>query len=676
MKKILCVLLVVLMVAASAFTFTACDNSNKYNTELIENGDFEQTGNTLLYWYESKQITSTKDGVLDIKTYPDAEEDNENYLEITNGSTTGNYIKVYQQVEVKRNGIYKIKAKVFNDTLEQGGDDTYAGAGIEILESEDILYQNKEITGDWTEITFYVKAKNCKTLTVALIFGNAKAKTIGTVAFDDVSMMRVKASDVPDSAAVTKIFKIRTPQYKLSTSGGVALVTVLAILTALLFVGAYYAYRKFIGDDKPILNKSWITAIILGVFAIALRLVLAGTLFDEGKAAYMLETLRDIVNNGGSRILANHPEMSPFQAYYYWIIGKIVYGWTNLGAVNVMAYLFPALCEGVTVATLYLFGKKYVNDKQAVLFSALYAVLPVSVVAGSGLNIELPVLTLLLFVTFYALIEKDYIMLLAGSLVTCLWSEVGVYVLPFIVVYEIYMMVKTKDKKLIITMCVGWFLSFWMFILLSAPAVKNMFVEGHIMYIFKPYYLMMFNDQICVSNAFNIYALFGLNGNAVNKAAFWLNIVFTVILLIYAVSLYFKNYNRAEMTLIAGFFLSVIAVFSLNMNEIALAVSIILLLMYIIVSGDERLFWVLGLLSLLAFVNIGIVMNYSGALGEAYNYTFFNRGDTGYAIANVLAGITVIVYGWFVYDITTNGKKIYLKPLAVKDASAKIPESK
>lgn len=210
-------------------------------------------------------------------------------------------------------------------------------------------------------------------------------------------------------------------------------------------------------------------------------------------------------------------------------------------------------------------------------------------------------------------------------------------------------------------------MSFWLFLLISAGAVASMFKAGHIVYIFKNYYLNMFNKQVCVSNAFNLYALFGLNGSSVNNTAFWLNIVFSVILIVYTVSLYFKNFNRAELVLIAGFFLTAMSVFSLNMNEATLAIGLILLLMYVAVSGEERLFWVFGILAFMSFVNVATIMNFSGFLGTAFKTTYFNKGDAGYIIANIIACITVLYYGWVVYDITTNDKRVFIQPLKIKE---------
>ncbi len=670
MKKFLYVLLVISIVCGCVFAFAGCGNKDKYNKELIENGSFESNAS---YWREETAKDITTDGTLNVISY--GGESKENYITITNGSAAGNYVKLYQKVEVNRNAVYKLTARIKNETIKQGsGSENIAGAGIQIVESGDILSQYADVTDGWVDLTLYVKPKNTDTLTVALIFGNADTYTVGTVAFDNISLTRIKAGDVPSDADVVSIFKIREPQYKLSTSGATALVVCLAIFSVLVIVGFYFAYRKFMSDDKPIFAKPWITAALIALVAITIRLILAGTLFDGGNAAYTLASVREMVQHGGSRVIFNHTDLTPFQAYYYWVCGKIVYNWTSLGAVNVMVNLFPIICEGITVALIYFFGKKYLTDKQAALFAALYAILPVSVIAGSGYSVEIPVLTALLLFTFYALIEKDFISLLIGSLVLCLWSSIGIYVLPFIVAYEIYIMIKTKDKKTICTLCAGWFASFWLFILLSAPAVKGMFVQGHIMYVFKSYYLLMFNKQMCVSNAFNLYALFGLNGGSVNNAAFALNIVFSLILIVYCVSLYFKNYNRAEMTLIAGFFLTVMAVFSLNMNETALIFGLIMLLMYIIVTGEIRLFWVFGMLSFMAFMNMGIVLDYTGFIGPEFKQIFFNKGDAGYAIANVISACTVLYYGWVVYDITTNGKLKYIQPLKSKSSDlSKVP---
>lgn len=676
MKKFLYVLMTLSLILGCVFAFTACDNSAKYNKELVQNGSFESSSTTASYWYEKTATTSKSDGVLSIKGY--GGDSTESYLTITNGSTTGSYVKLYQEISVKRGGVYKLTARVKNDTIKQGSNsESIAGAGIQIVESETILKQYADVSDDWIDVTVYIKPKNTDKITVALIFGNADTYTIGSVAFDNVSMTRIKASDVPSGEKVVNINKIHVPEYKYSSTGATLFVIFVAILAAAIIVGFYFAYRKLMSDDKPVFKKTWITAALLVLAGVAIRLIFAGTLFTGAGTKNLIDTVAKIVKLGAGSAMGTYTSIAPLQIYLMWINGKSVAGLTNIAGISVILQLVPILCEGVTIALIYSFAKKYVNDKQAALFAALYAFIPFAFLASGGYSIEIPVLTMLLMITFYSLIEKDYLTLLASSLITVLWSPIGIYVLPFIVTYEIYIMAKTKDKKTILTFCIGWFVSFWLFILLSAGAVSNMFTQGHIMYIFKSYYLMMFNKQMCVSNAFNLYALFGLNGGSVNNAAFWLNIVFSVILIVYAVSLYFKNYNRAEMTLIAGFFLTVMSVFSLNMDETALVYGLIMLLMYIIVTGELRLFWVFGVLSFMAFMNMGIVMDYTGFIGSDFSAIFFNKGDVGYAIANVICAITVLYYGWVVYDVTTNGKLKYIQPMKEPSTElSKVPVKK
>ena len=85
--------------------------------------------------------------------------------------------------------------------------------------------------------------------------------------------------------------------------------------------------------------------------------------------------------------------------------------------------------------------------------------------------------------------------------------------------------------------------------------------------------------------------------------------------------------------------------------------------MYVVISGEERLYWIFGVLSVLAFANVAVVMNYTGIIGDISGRVFFNKGDAGYIIANIIASVTVIYYGWVVYDITTNDKRVFIQPL-------------
>lgn len=660
MKKTICTILAVIMLVACVFAFTAC-NDDAYGQELIDNGTFENGSSG---WYIAKAVDNSKDGTTIKKV-----DDNENaYLVLNNGSTVGNYVRLYQRIAVKKNGVYKVSARIRNDSLKIGADDTYTGGGIEITESgARIISAGIEVSEEWTTYTAYVKPTNTKEITVALTLGASGEKTIGQASFDDVSVQRVRAKDV-NGADIVKIKKPHEKSYENSSKTGNVYIVMLAIATAVIVAGAYVAYRYLLNkENKPVFKKSWMTAGAIAFVALLIRFILAGVLFDQAGAASMRATLWDMAGQDIGNAGLKYTQYAPLQLYYMWIVGKLTIGNYSLSALTVLLQLVPIILEGATVVMIYYFAKKYTTDAISALLALVYAVLPVAFTLSGGYDVEVPVLVFLLFITFYALIEKDFIMLLVGSLLTCLWSPIGIYVLPFIVAYEIYIMAKTKDKKTIVTICVGWFVSFWLFLLISAGAVAPMFKTGNIVYIFRNYYLNMFNKQICVSNAFNLYALFGLNGSSVNNTAFWLNIVFSVILIAYTVSLYFKNFNRAELVLIAGFFLTAMSVFSLNMNETTLAIGLILLLMYVAISGEERLFWVFGILAFMAFVNVATIMDFSGFVGTTYKTVFFNKGDAGYVIANIIACATVIYYGWVVYDITTNDKRVFIQPLKLKE---------
>ncbi len=658
MKKTICTILAVIMLVGCFFMFTAC-NDDAYGKELIENGSFDN-GNS--GWYIVKAVDKKEDGMTTKKI--DSDNDDNPYLVLRNGSTVGNYVKLYQRVAVKKNAIYKVSARIRNDSLSVGSDDTYQGGAIEIIENgARIIKSGVEVSDNWTTYTAYVKPTNTKEITVAMTLGASGEKTIGEASFDDVSVQRVRAKDI-GNAEIVKIKKPHEKSYPLSTKSGTIYIVMLAIATAVIIAGAYVAYRYLLNrEDKPVLKKTWLTAGAIAFIALLIRFILAGVMYDQAGTAELRAILWDIAGQDIGSAGLKYTQYAPLQLYYMWVVGKITMGNYSLSTLNVLLQLVPMILEGATVVMIYYFAKKYTTDAISALLALVYAVLPVAFTLSGGYDVEVPVLTFLLFVTFYALIEKDFVMLLIGSLLTCLWSPIGIYVLPFIVAYEIYIMAKTKDKKTIITICVGWFVSFWLFLLISAGAVASMFKAGHIVYIFKNYYLNMFNKQVCVSNAFNLYALFGLNGSAVNNTAFWLNIVFSVILIVYTVSLYFKNFNRAELVLIAGFFLTAMSVFSLNMNEASLAIGLILLLMYVAITGEERLFWVFGVLAFMSFVNVATIMNFSGFLGTAFKTTYFNKGDAGYVIANIIVCLTVIFYGYVVYDITTNDKRVFIQPL-------------
>lgn len=142
------------------FAFTAC-NDDAYGKELIENGSFDNGSNG---WYTAN--------ANDCKTIKKLDDKDNAYLVLVNGSPSGNYAKLYQRVAVKKNGIYKVTARIRNDSLKIGSDDTYQGGGIEIIENgARIIASGIEVSENWTTYTAYVKPTNTKEITVAMTLG-------------------------------------------------------------------------------------------------------------------------------------------------------------------------------------------------------------------------------------------------------------------------------------------------------------------------------------------------------------------------------------------------------------------------------------------------------------------------------------------------------------------------
>ncbi|MEG1791258.1 MAG: hypothetical protein RR245_03245 [Clostridia bacterium] len=671
MKKSLTILLLLVSIM---FVFAGCNTKPVYEKELVLNGTFEDVVNNLDYWYSGLDVKNNSDGKTQRAYHSEGSNATygKQFLKLQNTSSSGNFSYVYQEVSVVKRGTYKVSALIKNESLSQGKHDTFTGGGITILEG-DVLLTSVNTIGDWTEYTIYVKPKNTKTITVALSLGASDSYSVGKTCFDNVSVKRVKS--VPAGAEVKTIFKPHEKAYELSSVGGIMFIVLLSVLTVGIMVGAYFFYRKLLmdGSKKALVKNTAITVSLLVLLGLAIRFILASTLFARGSTSYLVALAKDFDNLGWMNVYTKYSSFAPLYIYSMTATGGIVRNMSSLAGMSVVIRLLAILCEGATIALLYFFSKKYTSEKIAGLIAGLYAILPITFVLSGGYSNIVPVLSFLLLVMFISIIEKKYIVLMAAALIGVLWSPVVIYVLPFVIMYEVVALIKANDKKLYVKFIAGFVVSFVLFIMLSSFAVKNQFyVHGHVFYIFLRYSNMMFASQACVANAFNLYGLFGLNGLAVNKTAFWLNLVFSLILVVYTMSLYFKNKNRGELMLMVAFFLTTISVFSLNMNDTSLAVGLGLLLAYIAISGELRLFWVFGWFVLLSFVNVGVVMNMSGALGETMKLTYFAKDSVLYAFGNVIASLTTIYYGYVVYDITSNSKRVSIMPMPAKEKSVNV----
>lgn len=683
----------VLVLVLALFAFTACNNASaEVGEELVVNSDFSEfsSSNKFEGW-----TTSSSSMTFGQSTASDDE--GNKYLYIDNSTAGYNYLK--QSVKVDTNKIYKVTVKVSVKSELSNK----SGAYLTFLENTDYKFaKHTESTKGFETTTVYIKPKNTDYLTIALCVGSEDANCKGKAYFDDVSVQRV--DEVPDGYEVIDFRKAKTVNTNENASG-ICFVVLLTLFSVAILVGAYvlikrvYARRDAFADfgasvvyDKKApaqakwyQNNAFIVAVImLGAFL--LRLVLLLTTYGMGN-----ETTSTInvakqylgVNNGVFNFFENMEKLgrtvtySPGEIYILSILGFATKG-LNYEQSSIIFRLINVIADVAVVGMIYGYGQKHVGNKLATIYSAVYALLPFSLIM-SGMNGSFEALLIALVIaSLILMLDKKY---LATYFVMTLASVLDIRamaVAPIVVAYFVYMYIRDNDdiKKFtahraqIVFGLVGCFVLAYA---LTIPVAIHQIGNGDAFFGFKVIMREISNTTYFVQNAFNLYGMVGMNNKSSQESVNILNLIFLLVLEAYVISCYFKNRNKQELLLLASFTLAVVAVFTIKVTYTYLFLSLALALMYTMVSGDKRMYFVSGGIATLGFINFAQLLNQSGFIksGVVSNaITNFETTSAFYITFSVFAVLLIGYYAYVTYSITNNTKIVDIKamPLSVGDS--------
>ena len=172
-------------------------------------------------------------------------------------------------------------------------------------------------------------------------------------------------------------------------------------------------------------------------------------------------------------------------------------------------------------------------------------------------------------------------------------------------------------------------------------------------------------------NGLGLYGLATMNGKYMNNLAAIFNLVFMLVLVVYVAYLYFKNRNKQELLMLASFTFAVIGVFTLKVDHTYLFLALALGFIYTMVSGEKRMYGILGAYSVLLFLNVGQLMSNSGFVASTTHFDdFFRSANASAYFANyettspefiafsVLTVLVTIYYFYVSYSITNKGKRV------------------
>lgn len=714
-KRLILTSVLVLVLVLALFAFTACNTADtEYDAELVTNGDFEEYTSDSSSNFQTFDGWSVKSDWASVSTYGkqtlSTSEKNdstlssqldENYLYLTNSSAS--YAYLYQQIKVDRKEIYKVTVDVRLKNLTKGSSSEYRGAYVSFLENTDYYFvEQKETTtdnGGWKTLTFYVRPVDSDYLTICLCLGAQNGTSSGTVYYDNVSMMKVEEAA---SGATVYDFKKSTIVRYDNNVGGILFVVFLALFTVAILIAAYVLIRRLYSRPTAFLNFSevnggvskagassgrgssvysspWFIASMLALGTFLINLIFLLSMYGFGGDMNYTVNLALLMGKSGAIRTAYATyssaltSTSPGVLYILAIIGAMGKN-LDYESVSILLRMVNVLAVMATVVMIYLYGRKYIGDRQSTIFAALYALLPATFIMSGLENTFTTLLICLITASVLLAVEKKYLPSYLIITLAVLLDVRALAVAPIIVAYFGYHYYKddenlkkfTRNRAAIVFGFIGCFVL--LYVLTLPVSIDYIAAESsQPFYGFKLIANEITNNSVFVDNALGLYGMVAMNEKTSSQTASILNLIFILVLEAYVLSLYFKFRNKQELIMLASFTLAMVATFTLKVDYTYIFLSLALGFIYTMVSGEKRMYGVLAGYSTLAFLNIGQIMNNSSFV---HGTSFFTASTTETYMVNfettspeyiVFCVFTVLVslyYAYVTYSISNNAKLV------------------
>lgn len=668
-KKAVIILLIVTIVS---LVLVACSaNKTDYDTEIIANGDFEkfdaettkasdwniQAGTTANWGRNVNDGSNEYDSSL-----------GKYYLYLNNSSSQYQY--VYQTVRLEKNATYKLAATVKVSSLS-------GTAGVYIdgaVETTGIVLSGT--TSGWEEKEMYFTSTVSGEVTLVAAVGTSSSNATGLVYFDNISLQKVNGVSEDTDVAILKMKE----GYTMSDGGSTTFVVIFTLLTAGFLTGMYFLIRSII-KNKPLAPNNGTTKadkflntmtsntanflyVLLAAFAIRFIIVLA-TAEGNDLIASWVELAKGIATNGYVSYYSN----STYEAQgILWVLGLIGYIGKALNLQEVgyaILVRVPSIIADIAICyAIYSITAKYQKERMATVYGFIYAVTPVFFILGTLYGAMENVAMAFMLLTAIAMLEKKYVQTGVYYTLALFFSNYALLLLPIVLLYQIYAICTDKSSiaKTVVTM-VCCFVGFY---LLSLPLCWAEVAGGNVLFVFKKMY-GFFNaaNSLLSDNTFNLYGIFAAADKARSSSVFfemggWLLVIAMSGLAIFH---YIRTANRLDLVLLSAMTFIAYSALGTQATLVTMPIGIMLLILYIVLTPDMRLYIGMSALASLSFLNIAQYISQSGFISGVDNAGWLSFEPKS-AFMIIFSIITVGLVFYMIYvmvDILFNS---YVKPIA------------
>ena len=404
--------------------------------------------------------------------------------------------------------------------------------------------------------------------------------------------------------------------------------------------------------------------VLLGAFILRFIIVLA-TAEGNDIIKNWISLSKDVASKG---IISYYTGATNEPQGIVWIYGLLGFigKWLNLENVGYSILVrMPMVVADLSVCyMIYGCAAKYQNERTAIVYGFIYAILPVFFVLGSLYGSTQSIAIAFLVAMSVSMLGKKYVSTGIYYTLALMFSNYALILLPVILLYQIYGLVTDKSSiaKTVVTMA----LCLVVFYLMSLPLCWSEVAKGNVLMVFRKMYAFFdVNYPTLSDNTFNLYGIFAAGGklrssNIILNIGNWL---FVAGMSAYAIYHYIRTANRLDLILLSGIMLVAYSALGAQGALDIMPIGLALLLLYIIITPDIRLYIGTSALSALSFLNIAQLLSQSGFISGVDNAgTLDFEGKNAFMIIFSILTVAAVFYMLYVTcDITINS---YVKPIA------------
>lgn len=348
-------------------------------------------------------------------------------------------------VRVKPSSLYKLSAYVLVESMEDTGNG--ANLGIEGIYafSEGVF----DTAGEWQYLEWYGETGESQTeLTFGVRVGGYSAESTGKAYFDDVSLEEV---DALPTGVVASLWYRESAGSVVSTQKEEtdAKHTFLFAALGLVFAAAVWLLRPLLSADSRERPAGWVFGVLLaiaGVLRIVLSVNIAGYSVDINCFQAWSLRMADVGPAGfyAPDYFCDYP---PGAMLLLWPIGFLLRAAGQSEGLGLLVVKLPALlCDMAGAVCLYAYAKKKRGQVTGVALSCLYLLNPAVLVNGAAWGQMDSVLALLLILTTFAAMERDWKCALPLFVVSALVKPQALLFAPVGVVWLILSLLSQKGE--------------------------------------------------------------------------------------------------------------------------------------------------------------------------------------------------------------------------------------